>query len=110
MLTGVLITVACLALLLLGLVWSFMLSAATAHPIYMLGLLALPVTPVALVVLVLVGDPGWWSVLVAAVPLLLATLGALFPSPSTGWSILPSNRRSRPTGRSRSTKPSAESG
>ena len=94
MLTSVLIVAACLAVLSLGFLWIFMLSAATAHPLYILGLVALPVTPVALVVVALLTDPGWWSVLIASVPILLATFGALLPSPSTRWSlVMPIARR-----------------
>ncbi|MEM9564025.1 MAG: hypothetical protein AAGA93_15495 [Actinomycetota bacterium] len=83
-LNAALITIASIAVLWLGVMWLLGLAAAHMNLVAVLSGIALPLTAVIMIAMSIVADPGWWLVLVAAVPLLLGLVAAAIPD-EQGW-------------------------
>ncbi len=103
LLTGLLIFVLCIGLLVFGTWWNFSLVFVHAHLLAIVAVVSLLVAPLVAIAWVLIDDPGWSVVAVAATPLALGVIASLLPGMETGRPLLrlPLVSRRRPRGRER---------
>lgn len=104
--TGGLIALCCVVVVALSVPAAIAAASVHGHAIRGLGILLVPAAPVAVVVLAIVVDLGWWLVLVAATPLLLMAVGMVLRDPDTGRNVF--TDMPRPGRRRRRSKAEAE--
>ena len=93
--TGLMIGVCCVLVTALAVPLAIAAGSMHGHAIRGVGILLVPVAPVATIVLAIVADVGWWLVLVASVPVVLMSIGLVLKDDETGrnvFSYLPKRR------------------
>ncbi|MEM7326201.1 MAG: hypothetical protein AAF531_24160 [Actinomycetota bacterium] len=85
--TGLLIAGSCILVFAVSVLIAIAVMSTHGHGLKAIGFFLLPVAPVVVIVLAIVADPGWWLVLVAAVPAIIMMGASLFRD-SDGRNIL----------------------